>query len=573
MGRPPAAPLLLLLLLPAVTLLCAAERQGVIGTGRPKPGVTAPLQAAIPAVVQLVATNGSSLGSVWASAALFGAPLPLNGTEPLQLEVAQPLDACADVARRGPPDAGLLVARGTCGFADKAINTQAAGASLMLLVSNTSDCLVMDAPDARVAGNLSALYAISVDVDVGEYLQSMMAAEPRLRVVVWGVSAEMDASSALLWLMAVATVAVGSVWSARDAMGELAHAGEPSVQAAVASEGHVPAQPLTEAMAAGFIVMASVMLLLLSWLMGWLVMLLLVVGFALVSWQALSMLLLPVVASAAPALKGWAVALPGWAGGRMRGHELAACLLGLAVVAVWLPSRHMGWAWALQDAMGLSLCILFLRQIVLPNLKVALILLPMAFCYDVFWVFLQPLLTHGESAMVRVATGGGTQEAIPMVIRVPRLFSDLPGYSLLGLGDIVLPGLLVAFTRLADLRLGLLWPRGYFAPVLTGYGVGLLLTYLALMFHVGGSHGQPALLYLVPCTLGPLCGLAAARGHFRLLLRGKFPARAQGGADTEAPPATTADPLDWSRDSDEDGGWAESSVDESESLMSRDRQA
>jgi hypothetical protein len=55
-----------------------------------------------------------------------------------------------------------------------------------------------------------------------------------------------------------------------------------------------------------------------------------------------------------------------------------------------------------------------------------------------------------------------------MVIRIPRLSSDLPGYSLLGLGDIVLPGLLVAFTRMADLRLGLRLPRGYFIPILAG---------------------------------------------------------------------------------------------------------
>jgi hypothetical protein len=34
--------------------------------------------------------------------------------------------------------------------------------------------------------------------------------------------------------------------------------------------------------------------------------------------------------------------------------------------------------------------------------QVALILLPIAFCYDVFWVFIQPLLTHSESVMVRV---------------------------------------------------------------------------------------------------------------------------------------------------------------------------
>jgi hypothetical protein len=43
---------------------------------------------------------------------------------------------------------------------------QAAGASLMLLVSNTSDCLVMRTSDEAVAHNLSSLYAISVDADV-----------------------------------------------------------------------------------------------------------------------------------------------------------------------------------------------------------------------------------------------------------------------------------------------------------------------------------------------------------------------------------------------------------------------
>jgi signal peptide peptidase-like protein 2B len=51
-----------------------------------------------------------------------------------------------------------------------------------------------------------------------------------------------------------------------------------------------------------------------------------------------------------------------------------------------------------------------------------------------------------------------------------------------------------------------------------GYGAGLLLTYVALMFSWFGDEGQPALLYLVPCTLGVVLLLAAARGELRALL-------------------------------------------------------
>lgn len=35
-------------------------------------------------------------------------------------------------------------------------------------------------------------------------------------------------------------------------------------------------------------------------------------------------------------------------------------------------------------------------------LQVACLLLPLCFLYDVFWVFIQPLLTDGPSVMVKV---------------------------------------------------------------------------------------------------------------------------------------------------------------------------
>lgn len=45
-------------------------------------------------------------------------------------------------------------------------------------------------------------------------------------------------------------------------------------------------------------------------------------------------------------------------------------------------------------------------------------------------------------------------------------------------------------------------------PVSAAYGVGLLVTFVALALM---RRGQPALLYLVPCTLGTSCVLALWR--------------------------------------------------------------
>ena len=76
-------------------------------------------------------------------------------------------------------------------------------------------------------------------------------------------------------------------------------------------------------------------------------------------------------------------------------------------------------------------------------------------------------LKNGESVMVEVATGGGSStngtggsdsvnEQLPMVLRVPRvghyaLSVCQQPYSLLGFGDILVPGMLVGFCHGFDL--------------------------------------------------------------------------------------------------------------------------
>ena len=87
----------------------------------------------------------------------------------------------------------------------------------------------------------------------------------------------------------------------------------------------------------------------------------------------------------------------------------------------------------------------------------------LAFCYDVFFVFISPYV-FGSSVMVTVATGPTVTthsdenycekyptdsdcytNTLPMLLFVPTFSSYLTSESMLGLGDIVLPGLLLVW--------------------------------------------------------------------------------------------------------------------------------
>ena len=101
---------------------------------------------------------------------------------------------------------------------------------------------------------------------------------------------------------------------------------------------------------------------------------------------------------------------------------------------------------------------------------------------------------------------------LPMLLSIPRI-NDWRGTSVvLGLGDIVLPGFLVAYAartdeaaRLvgentkADIYVPRKWYQGFHFPLCVAYGVGLIFANVAVALM---QRGQPALLYLVPCLMG-----------------------------------------------------------------------
>lgn len=216
--------------------------------------------------------------------------------------------------------------------------------------------------------------------------------------------------------------------------------------------------------------------------------------------------------------------------------DVTSTLAGFAVALWWYFVRNTAsYAFVLQDVMGITLCILFLTLVRFPNIKVATVLLTLAFFYDIFFVFISPYFFGGESVMVKVATGGQpvadpiycekypndkdckTREQLPMLLLLPRISDYLGGDTMLGLGDIILPGLLVAFTARYDRSLGTPLHKGYFHLMIWGYAVGLMMANMAVYLM---QMGQPALLYLVPCTLGVLSAVAYRDGTLQQLWDG-----------------------------------------------------
>lgn len=89
----------------------------------------------------------------------------------------------------------------------------------------------------------------------------------------------------------------------------------------------------------------------------------------------------------------------------------------------------------------------------------------------------------------QVATVEASHEALPMLLTVPNMRGGpYAGYSVLGFGDVVLPGLLLVYARIFDLRHRSSVCGGYFLPASVGYGCGLILTFIALLLELFGDQ-------------------------------------------------------------------------------------
>mmetsp|Transcript_31204 Transcript_31204/g.57715 ORF Transcript_31204/g.57715 Transcript_31204/m.57715 type:complete len:845 (-) Transcript_31204:161-2695(-) len=276
--------------------------------------------------------------------------------------------------------------------------------------------------------------------------------------------------------------------------------------------------------------------------------------------------------------------LPGCRGENFTWMDVVSSATGYALGIAWIvvgltrvqPMTNV-YYWLIQDVMGVCFCVLILGLIHINTIMVASVLLCLVFVYDIFHVLISPYI-FGSSVMIDVATGSssvdpsfcekyptdkackGSFAPLPMLLAIPWFNDFRGGFSMLGLGDIILPGLLISFAARYDSAIALVRKcsqtssirsggnvadsdetdlgggggeatnessgsssrryhyhlgrvikalfHGYFGPLMIAYAIGLMIAYIVVWTT---KRGQPALLYLVPACLGTILFLGWRR--------------------------------------------------------------
>ncbi|XP_038596029.1 signal peptide peptidase-like 2B isoform X1 [Tachyglossus aculeatus] len=427
-------------------------------------------------------------------------PHDLNKASLLQLQdqTVSVLCSPSDVPSGGFSNRIPMVMRGNCTFYEKVRLAQINGARGLLIVSREK--LVPP------GGNRSQYEEIDIPVALLSYTDMLDIGKNFGRLVKVAMYAPnepvLDYNMVIIFVMAVGTVAIGGYWAgSRDVKKRyMKHKRDDGTE-----KHDDETVDVTPIMICVFVVMCCSMLVLLYYFYDQLVYMIIGI-FCLASSTGLYSCLSPFVRR----LPFGKCRVPDnnlpYFHKRPQVRMLLLAVFCISVSVVWGVFRNEDqWAWVLQDALGIAFCLYMLKTIRLPTFKGCTLLLMVLFIYDVFFVFITPFLTKsGTSIMVEVAAGpsdSATHEKLPMVLKVPRLnasplaLCDRP-FSLLGFGDILVPGLLVAYCHRFDIQVQS--SRVYFVACTIAYGIGLLVTFVALALM---QMGQPALLYLVPSTL------------------------------------------------------------------------
>ena len=198
--------------------------------------------------------------------------------------------------------------------------------------------------------------------------------------------------------------------------------------------------------------------------------------------------------------------------------------IGSAVVALFFTVYYVITKnWIASNVFGEAFAASAIQLLDLDDFKTGMILLSGLFVYDIFWVF-------GTEVMVSVAKNFDA----PVKLLFPKdIFAEKLEFAMLGLGDIVIPGVFVALClrfdyylhkkRLAtatksgrgrksstDVSVQQGFSKPYFWMGMIFYVLGLVMT--VVVMHTFKA-AQPALLYLSPACILSVLLTATFRGE------------------------------------------------------------
>eukprot|EP00484_Ammonia_sp_Unknown_P001678 CAMPEP_0197020814 /NCGR_PEP_ID=MMETSP1384-20130603/1692_1 /TAXON_ID=29189 /ORGANISM="Ammonia sp." /LENGTH=418 /DNA_ID=CAMNT_0042448511 /DNA_START=43 /DNA_END=1299 /DNA_ORIENTATION=+ len=198
-------------------------------------------------------------------------------------------------------------------------------------------------------------------------------------------------------------------------------------------------------------------------------------------------------------------------------------ILNLITLAVGCVVAYLWYAWdqywLFNNMIGISLSIQAISYLNPGSYYTAAVLLSLLFFYDIFWVF-------GTDVMVTVAKN--LKAPIKLIFPRPAV---LEKPNMLGLGDIVLPGIYIALLLRYDVQrtyqgvnfktlqrkavsaLPALNMNTFIFSLVT-YFLSLALCLVTMWVY---EAAQPALLYIVPGIIVPVILLSYIRGDFNAL--------------------------------------------------------
>ena len=176
----------------------------------------------------------------------------------------------------------------------------------------------------------------------------------------------------------------------------------------------------------------------------------------------------------------------------MNSASLFLMILSLIVSASYFMYNH----WILSNILAFAFAIQAIAFLDLDSVKTGMLLLWGLFFYDIFWVF-------GTDVMVSVAT----KVDGPIKLQFPRKVLEDGDwkFAILGLGDIVIPGVFIALCKFFD---NVKKTQRYFATGLFAYVLGLGTTIFimhtykhaqVLSTHIAGSIISLSSSYFVAC--------------------------------------------------------------------------
>jgi minor histocompatibility antigen H13 len=209
--------------------------------------------------------------------------------------------------------------------------------------------------------------------------------------------------------------------------------------------------------------------------------------------------------------------------------HVGAAALGAAAAAWWCATSH----WLANNVLGVAFCIVGLSSMNVGSIKNSTLVLAGLFVYDIFMVFGTGYLLGANKVSIMEEVATRVEGPIKLLFPLPA--EDARGrpspYSMLGLGDIIVPGIHLALLLRFDgaLRAEARGaaaaaaaaaagereqdddaPTPYFNAGLLAYALGIVATNVSM--HTMNT-AQPALLFLVPAVLALPAGLALARGQ------------------------------------------------------------